>query len=67
MKIQIKKDKNSRKVFYFLLAVLVVVIVFFTFKFAQKYKENSEFDFDSISPQGYFNNLQTSIPESPTS
>ena len=64
---KIIKDKNGKKVFYALLAfILIVVIVFFTFKFVQKYNVSNQFDFDSVSPQGYFQNLQTSIPESPT-
>ena len=60
---KINKEKFSKPLIIALILVLVAVIAVFTLKFYGKYKASNTFDFAESSPEGYFTDLATSVPE----
>lgn len=58
-----KNEKKSKMLLAVLVGILVLAIFGFSFKFYAKYQENNSFDFDRVSPEGYFTDLETTQPD----
>ncbi len=48
---------------FVLIGVCLVVAVMLSYKFYSDYRRVNTFDFDEVTPEGYFTDLETSSPE----